>query len=287
MTARPVEKLAFVLPGGGSLGAVQVGMLRALTEHGIKPDILVGASVGALNSAFFAANSDRAGVDALERVWRSLRRQDVFQSGIVQLVQRLWRGDGGFGNAGLRALIERSLPYENIEDAPIPLHILAADFMSGKPVVLSNGRACEAIMASAAIPAAFPPVKVGEHFLVDGALATKTPIRIAAEMGCTRIVLLPVSFACAMTEPPQGTVAKAMHSLNLLVVRHLLSDVELLGSSVEISIVPPLCPLSTSPFDFSHTGALIDRAYDQTSRWIADGRHHSCELPRAIFPHSH
>ena len=280
-------KTAFVLPGGGSFGAIQVGMLRALAENGMVPDFVVGTSVGALNSAYYSAAADPAGVARLEIIWRGLRRQDVFPTGLSWLAQLIWRGNASIATSGLLALIEKHLPYRRIEEAPIPLHILATDFISGAPVVLSEGPVGEAILASAAIPAAFPPVKIGGRYLADGALAHKTPLMVAADLGATRIVLLPVGFACAITEPPLGTIANAMHAVTLMMARQLSADVRLLGSTVEISVVPPLCPLKGSPDSFDNTPYFIDRSYESTAAWIASGRHESCELPQALFPHSH
>ena len=280
-------RTAFVLPGGGSFGAIQVGMLRALVENNLVPDFVVGASVGALNSAYFCAAADPEGVRRLEQIWRGLRRKDVFPTGMAWLARLVWRGNASIATSGLLALIEKHLPYSRIEDAPIPLYILATDFISGAPVVLSEGALGEAILASAAIPAAFPPVMIGGRYLADGALAHKTPLMVAADLGATRIVLLPVGFACAITEPPHGAIANAMHAVTLMMARQLFADVRILGSRVEISVVPPLCPLKGSPYSFDNTAGLIDRAYDSTAAWIASGQHESCDLPQALFPHSH
>ena len=283
----PKAKTAFVLPGGGSFGAIQVGMLKALIEHDIAPDLIVGASVGALNSAYLAAQCNRAGVDRLETIWRGLRRQDVFPTGLSWLSQVFWQRDFSFQSSGLRNLIDTHLPYSQIEDAPIPLHIVATDFVSGDSVVLSKGPVCQAILASAAIPGAFHPVLIDGRYLADGALASKTPVMVAAELGATRIVLLPVGFACAMTEPPKGSLAKAMHAVTLMMARHIAADVRHLGSSVEINVVPPLCPQAGSAYSFANTAEFIDRAYEGTSAWVEGGHHLSCELPQAMFPHSH
>src|SRR5258708_3583116 len=151
-------RTAFVLAGGGSLGAVEVGMLQALVERGIAPDLVVGASVGAINGAFFPGRPDRAGVESLGAIWRGLRRGDVFPIGLV----------GGFlGFIGmrshlltsdrLRALLERTLP-ERLEDAKVPCHVVATDVLSGEAGRLSLGAAVERVRGRPALPARFPPV---------------------------------------------------------------------------------------------------------------------------------
>src|SRR5258708_5189249 len=151
-------RTAFVLAGGGSLGAVEVGMLQALVERGIAPDLVVGASVGAINGAYFAGRPDCAGVESLGAIWRSLRRGDVFPIGLVC---------GFLGFIGmrshllapdqLRALLERDLPVARLEDAKIPCHVVATDVLSGDEAGLSSGSAVEAVLATTAIPAPFPP----------------------------------------------------------------------------------------------------------------------------------
>ena len=119
------QKTAFVFAGGGSLGAVQVGMLRELMRHGLRADFVVGSSVGALNAAYFASAPNAAGVDKLGRIWCGLRRHDVFPVTLRSLL----RFAGGEGHlidpSNLRLLIKRHIPFLNLEDASIPVHVIA------------------------------------------------------------------------------------------------------------------------------------------------------------------
>jgi NTE family protein len=287
MKDEPAVKTAFVLPGGGSFGSIQVGMLKALVESGIRTDLIVGCSVGALNSAYFASAPDRDGVARLEAIWRSLRRKDVFPTSLSMLWQAFRHREAHVSTHGLRKLIDTHLPYSQIEDAAVPLHILAADFMTGEPVVLSHGPVTDAILASSAVPAAFAPIKHGTRYLTDGAMAAVTPLRIAADLGAKRIILLPVSVACAMSVPPRGAFAHVSQAITLMMARQVLADCRELATKVEISVLPPLCPLDGSPHSFDQTGELIDRAYRSTSAWIEAGHHESCELPPAMFMHRH
>lgn len=287
MTTKVPLKTAFVLPGGGSFGAIQVGMLKALVEHGVTADVIVGCSVGSLNGAYFAASPDRDGVARLEAIWRGLRRQDVFPTHVAMLWQLLRYGEFHVSTHALRKLIDTQLPGARIENSALPLHILAADFLTGEPVVMSQGSVCDAILASSAVPGAFAPVQSGTRYLTDGALAAITPLQVAADLGASRIVLLPVSVACAMTSPPRGALAHISQAVTLMMARQVLADCRHLGTSVEISVVPPLCPLNGSPHSFSQTGALIDRAYATTSAWLDGGHQHSCDLPPAMIPHTH
>src|SRR5262249_41487110 len=159
-----------------SLGAAQVGMLHALVEGGIDADLVVGTSVGAINAAYFAADPTLKGIARLEVLWRSLRRTDI--------VPLSWRGLLGvlrcrnhlLPSAGLRSLLDLHLPYRNLEDAALPVHVVATDVLSGEAVVLSRGPAVQAILASSAIPAAFAPIEINGRLLCDGAIASNTPV---------------------------------------------------------------------------------------------------------------
>jgi len=285
--SRSDSKTAFVLAGGGSFGAVQVGMLRALVAHGLAADMVVGSSVGAINGAYFAGNPTGEGVEKLARLWRGIRRHDVFPVSWRTLLGFAWRRDFLIGQDGLRRLIDSHLPYRNLEDAKLPVHVVATDLLSGGAIVLSEGSAADGIIASTAIPAAFPPVRVNGHYLCDGAVTSNTPVRVAVTRGATRLIVMPTGYACALESPPRGAVASALHALTLLIARQLVAEIEGLDHSIDFVIVPPLCPLTGSPYDFSQTSELIDRAAENTSRWIAEGGLERREVPHELKAHRH
>jgi len=270
-------RTAFVFAGGGSFGAIQVGMLHSLASHGITADMVFGSSVGALNGAYYAGEPTAEGIRKLEAIWRALRRQDVFPITWRTLLGFLRRRDFLVTSDGLRALIDTHLPYRNLEDAKIPIHVVATDILSAETVVLSKGPACEAILASAAIPAAFAPVRVQDLFLADGAISSNTPVKVAVTNGAQRLIILPTGYACARQSPPVGAVASALHALTLLIARQLISELENCPPHIDYYVLPPLCPLSVSPYDFSHTGELIERAVESTDEWIDGG---GLEVPR-------
>src|SRR5262249_34014401 len=156
--------MALVLAGGGSFGAVQVGMLRELVAFGVAPDFIVGSSVGAINGAFFAGAPNAEGVARLDAIWRGLHRREIFPFTWRSLIGLLVRRDFLVDPAGLRNLLEKNLTIKEIEQAALPLHVVATDLLGGGTVRLSNGSAVEAVLASCAIPAAFPSVRVGERY---------------------------------------------------------------------------------------------------------------------------
>jgi NTE family protein len=281
------EKTAFVLAGGGSFGAIQVGMLQELVAHGVRPDLVVGSSVGALNGAYFAGDPTAAGVGRLENIWRALRRRDIFPITLRRLLGALFTPTSLVDPRGLRSLIERHLPYVALEDAAIPMHVMATDMLNGASVKLSSGPAAEAILASCAIPAAFPPVRIGESYLIDGAIAANTPVTAAVELGASKIIVLPTGFACSLKAPPATALGRGFQAINLLVARQLVRDLQHLAAAarVEVITVPPLCPIAVSPYDFSRADELIGRAADNTRRWLQSGGLTCQRIPRALCPH--
>jgi NTE family protein len=281
------NQTAWVLAGGGSFGAVQAGMLRALVAFGIVPDLVVGSSVGAINGAYFADVPNAEGVAQLEAIWRSLRRREVFPVTWRSLLGLLTRRNFVVDPGGLRRVIEERLPYRELEHAAIPLHVVATDLIAGGSVRLSSGPAVEAVLASCAIPAAFPPVRIGERYLIDGAVASNTPISVAVELGAKRVVVLPTGFACALETPPHDAIGCALHAITLLIAHQLVREIERCREQVEIITVPPLCPLSVSPYDFSHARELIERAADQTHRWLDKGGLTRERIPGALRGHTH
>jgi NTE family protein len=280
------HRTAFVFAGGGSLGAVQVGMLRELMRYGLDADFVVGSSVGALNAAYFAAAPNAAGVEKLACVWCSLRRHDVFPVTLRSLLRFVGGQDHLIDPSNLRLLIKRHVPFLNLEDASIPLHVIATN-LGGAAVCLSSGPAIERILASAAIPAAFPPVRIDNQYLIDGAIGSNTAILTAAKLGATRIIVLPTGFACDLHEPPKGAIARVLHAITLLIANQIVRDLKELAGKVDISIVPSLCPLDVSPYDFSSAAQLIERAADNTQKWIGGGGLSRPDIPDSLLPHLH
>jgi len=278
---------AWVLAGGGSFGAIQVGMLRALVAHGQMPQLVIGSSVGAINGAYFAGAPSAEGLERLEAIWCGLRRSTVFPLAWRSLL-RLQAGDGAaIDPSGLRGLLEQCLPYQTLEQARLPVRVVATDQLSGGTVTLSHGPVVDAVLASCAIPAVFPPVRLGERFLVDGAIASNTPISAAVELGARRVIVLPTGFACALDAPPRGGFANALHAITLLIAHQLVSEFERYSARARITMVPPLCPLIASPYDFSQAGDLIRRAAEQTAQWIVEGGLDTQGLAPALLPHGH
>ncbi|MBI4410295.1 MAG: patatin-like phospholipase family protein [Gemmatimonadetes bacterium] len=289
--SRPVSRApltAFVLAGGGSLGAVQVGMLEALVARGVRADLVVGASVGAVNGAYYAATPDSVGVRRLEKIWCGLRRNDVFPHAATSgLLALLARRSHLFSPMPFAGLLRRHLPYERLEDARIPCHVIATDVLSGEEVRLSRGPLVASLCATAALPGLHPPVEIGGRYLMDGGVANHTPISAAVALGAERVIVLPTGVPCALERPPRSAVGMALHALNLLTTGRIAADVARFSTAVELIVVPPLCPFAISSYDFGHAAELIARAEASTKQWLADGGLEQRGVPASLEPHGH
>ncbi|MBI4261424.1 MAG: patatin-like phospholipase family protein, partial [Actinobacteria bacterium] len=177
-------EVAFVLGGGGYMGAHEVGMLRALLERDIRPGLVVGASVGALNGVAVAADPTLGAVDRLEEVWRNLTASGVFGGSVVERATTLAQSRTHLhSNRPLRELLERLLPVSRFEDLAVPFQCVAASIERAAERWFSEGPLVPAILASTAIPGILPPVAVeGEHF-IDGGVVNSIPIDRAVELG--------------------------------------------------------------------------------------------------------
>ncbi len=253
--------VAFVLAGGGSLAATHVGMLRALSESGIEPDLVVGTSAGAINAFRYATDPSEDGLDRLTTLWHRLRRRDVFpinprdvMAGLIGL------RDGFVSPDRLRAFLVEQVGDMRLEEAQLPVHIVATDLGEGEPVVISRGPAVPALLASAAMPGVFPPVLLDGRALVDGAVTADTPIRQAEALGATEIYVLPTIGPKAPRQLPKGAVAVMIRAIDQMFGHVVSTDIASAHATVTVLPVPPTTALS--PFDFRSTDRMIDAAYE-------------------------
>ena len=276
-----------MLAGGGSLGAVQAGMLAELIANGLRPDLVVGVSAGALNGAFLAFDPTPAMIGRMTALWSGVRTRDVLGLSPGSLLALLGLRSHFAHAQGVRRLLERELPYRQIEGARVPLHLVAAEQSTGREVLLSQGDLIEAVLASTAIPGVFPAVSIGGRTLVDGVVATGTPIATALRLGATRLVIVPCGFTCVERAIPRHPVGRAMHAFSLLGARQLRNDFANLSDRAQLRLVPPLCPLAQSPYDYSQGAALITAARESTRRWLDEGGLDNPNFPQQLQVHSH
>jgi NTE family protein len=212
--------VAFVLTGGASHGAVQAGMLEALTDVGIRPDLLVGASVGALNGVAFAADPTPAGASRLSDEWRRAIRSDVFPLLPSRLVLgAIGRRDHLLDNRGLAMLIGRTVSVKRLEATVIPAYVVATDLLTGDPVLLSEGPVLPTLLASTAIPAVFPPIEIGGRLLIDGGVSADTPTLEAESLGATTIYVLPTYGGGPASRPERSALWVGLYAMGQLLGR--------------------------------------------------------------------
>lgn len=200
---------AFVLSGGASLGACQVGMLHALYERGIVPDVIVGTSGGAINGAFIASRPQTVQTAReLAAIWRGLRRGQIFPLNfLLGLLGFMGALDHLVPGSSLRKLVAEHDHGQHLEEMPIEFHVVAVDVLTGEELPLSTGPALDAVMASAAIPAVLPPVEWRRQ-LMDGGVANNTPISHAVAPGAREIYVLPTGHACALEQRARDGAAR-------------------------------------------------------------------------------
>jgi NTE family protein len=258
------ERIAFVLSGGGVLGAVQVGQLSALVDAGIQPDVLIGASVGALNAAAFASDPTEAGAAELRRVWEGLRTEDVFPG---SRVQRAWhfvrKGDHLYANSGIRRLIDL-IPARTFEQMQLPLEIVAANLRSGKETWFNSGPIPPAILASAAVPGIFPPVLVDGQLYVDGGVVNNVPLSRAIDLGATTVYVL----TCGMARRELPQIRRPIDVLMQAVVQsraaRVEEDFERYGSQADLIMLPTPDTSSIRFSDISRSADLMRRTREIT-----------------------
>lgn len=261
---------AFVLSGGASHGATHVGMLMALADADITPDLLVGTSSGALNAAWLACNSNKP-LDQLATVWRGLSRKRVFPAELVGgFLGFTGRRNSLFTNRSIRQLVQRQIQTRQIEGSQIPLHVIATDIRTGEELRLSEGPLIDAVMASAALPGLLPPVPWQGRMLVDGGLRNNTPISHAVDLGADEIYVLATGYSCQMAEPPTTAIGVALQAIGLLISQRLERDVSEFSETATLHIPPGMC-VDVGPTDFAQADRLIDGAYANTTGWIAGG----------------
>lgn len=262
--------LALVFSGGASLGAIQVGQVKAIVEAGVQPDFVVGTSVGAINAAYMAREFSADQVERLEAIWLELRQSDVFGNLGLGMAMRLLRGGRTLtSNAGLETLINRELSPD-LGSLAIPAHVVAMNYLTGRVAVLSDGDLRRNVLASSAIPNVFDPVTIDGQLLVDGGVSANVPILQASQLGAKSMIVLDAGYPCALTEPPRGIVAGVLYTLSLALRNQVQVMLPVLAETHAIIYLPAPCPVSTSPHDFSQSQSLIAAGYELAAEALSD-----------------
>lgn len=255
---------AFVLGGGGLLGAVEVGMLRALIERGITPDLVVGTSVGALNGAMLAHDPTLRSVERMSELWRGsdLAREIYADSPLRSVKRAVSSGTHLADPAPIRRLLDAELRGATFADLPVPLHVCASSIERAAEHWFSEGPVVEAVLASAAVPGVLPPARVGEEHYLDGGIVNSIPLGRAAALGATRIFVLQVGRLDRPLTVPSKPWEVARVSFEIARRHRFVRELAELPDEVEAHVLPTG---GTSPRDDS---LLVHRDFESVEERI-------------------
>jgi len=267
---RPTSEVAVVLSSGANMGAVQVGVLRALVEHGVRPDLIVGCSIGALNGAALAHDPTVDGVARLTEAWTTADPRGVLpRPWLPPAVALIRRGESVASRDGLHRLIERSVTATSFADLAVPLHCVATDVEACAEAWFSDGPLVEALLASSAMPAMFPPVTVDGRRYIDGAVVNDVPVGRAVELGARAIYVAEVgpltSRDWSASRRPLGAAIEAYWVAR----RHRFRrELEAVPRGIEVHLMPHGDPPRLRLGDFTRSADLIAAAHAASSAYL-------------------
>ncbi|MEJ2857215.1 MULTISPECIES: patatin-like phospholipase family protein [unclassified Saccharothrix] len=262
--------VGFVLGGGGSLGAGQVGMLRALAEHDVVPDLVVGTSVGSVNGALLALDPANA-FTRLAEIWHHMTRARVFPGGLLAQARTLRQHKTHlFPNTGLAEVLKFGLGgAADFAELTLPFGAVAVDCVTGTALTLTEGDLVSAVLASAAIPGIYPAVHREGRVLYDGGVLANVPIRQALAMGARSLVVLDCAFPGHLPTVPATLAETLLFWATLGMRNQAVLEVELAATHVPVLYLPgpPVQPVT--PLDFGHTAELVEASYAASTAFLA------------------
>jgi len=271
LARRRQDKIAFVFSGGGPLGALQVGAVQALFEANVAPSLSVGTSVGALNATFVAFNPTMGGAETLVRIWNDLDENELFPGGRFKAswARFLVRGNRVFENFGMQKLVETRLGSAQIEDAQIPLGIIATDLENGDERVFTSGPVTTSLLASSSMPGVFPPVEIEGRLYTDGGVANNVPIGPAVNMGAKTVYVMNSTSHSHQRRPLTRPIDYMLHAFTLARSQRLPLEQKIYADKVRVIMLPTPTLDFFVPFaSFEYTQRLMDLGYEHTKRFL-------------------
>lgn len=260
--------IAFVLSGGGSRGALQVGALQALLAFGIRPDLLVGTSAGALNAALIASNPTLEGVQSLAGIWKQVTQRDVYPGNHLQTLWRLiCRCQSLYSNSAFQRMLRRHLRQAKLERfgdlaSGARLFIVATNLTLGQEHVFGDRPAdslFDALMASTALPPLHPPWRCDGADYVDGAFSADLPVRIAIERGAKEIYGLHITRPALTAPTPQGAFDITFGAVGASLMKQTQVQLQFAASlpNVKVHYIPFTAFSDIPAWDFGHAAAMM------------------------------
>lgn len=268
-------RTAFVLGGGGRWGAVEVGMLKALVQAGVTPDLVLGTSIGAFNGSVIADESGPGGVERLAEFWNRVSGADLFKGGLGRYRNMATLKPAIHDTSEMRALLERLHgPAKKIEDLAIPFQCVAASIERAAERWFTSGSLVKALLASSAVPALFPPVRIGDEHFYDGGLVNSVPLTRAVDLGASVVYVLQVGRVESPLRPPRRLYEAALISFEIARRHRFTTTLDNLPDGIEVHVLPSGNPVAFDDRrqlrwrDTGDTTSLIDVAYRASSEYL-------------------
>jgi NTE family protein len=233
------RKTAFVLGGGGVLGAHEVGMLRALAESSVIPDVILGTSIGAVNGALFAADPTVEGVTQLTRLWLESNLTEMNAAGLLRRAGTLARTRTHVQSlTEVRERLVRALPVARVEELRVPFQCVAASIERAAEHWFDSGDLADVVLASCAVPGVLPPVKIGDEHFIDGGIVNSIPVARAVALGARTIYVLQVGRLETALAPPRWPWEVGLVAFEVARRHRFAHDLHSLPEGVELRVLP-------------------------------------------------
>jgi NTE family protein len=246
--------------------------MKAMFEHGIVPELVVGTSVGALNAAFIAFDPTQQGSMKLESAWRALANQDLFPTSRLRApwTKFLMRGDRVFENTGIRRIVIGGLGHVMFEDAHIPLAVVGADLETGDERIFTSGAVLPALLASTALPGVYPPVVIDGHQYIDGGVANNVPVAPALAMGASTVYVLDTTAVNHRRRDLIRPLDYLMHAFTLSRGSRYRVELPLLQAGARVIPIPvPRLDFHVPLASLEYSARLIEIAYEAADRFLS------------------
>ncbi|GAA0802452.1 patatin-like phospholipase family protein [Spirilliplanes yamanashiensis] len=266
--------VAFVLGGGGVLGAVEVGMLRALFRAGYRPDLVLGTSIGAVNGALVAADPTEAATDRLLRLWTSPEAAAVYGDSIARQMRRFAARTHLHSPLPLRSLLARELgDAATFADLKVPFRCCAASIERAAEHWFTDGPLVDAVLASASVPGLLPPALIGGEHFVDGGIVNSIPVGEAVQLGAREVFVLQVGRIERPLVPPKRPWEVAQVAFEIARRHRFAREIAALPADVRVHVLPTGGgeARDDTPWayrDMAAVGRRISRAYTATRRYL-------------------
>jgi len=262
--------IALVLSGGASLGAIQVGMIQALADAGVEPDLVVGTSVGTLNGAVIAEQESLGSAgERLEQIWRGLRRRDILPGNPVQQALTILRSGHMHPASGIARLVERSLQARTFGELARPFVAVTADVLTGHVRRFDEGPLAPVLLAATAIPGVFPPVQIEGRLYADAGPIANVPLLAAVERGAGSLVVLDAGDTCHLDTPPRGIPDALIAAVLTAMRQRVMIEAPLVAERLPVLYLPRPCVRNQSILDFDASAGLIEPTREVVADFLA------------------